>query len=268
VRIAKGEILIFVDSDSVVDEDAPHYIVQSFVNPKVGAVCGHAYVLNNNVNILTKMQDVRYYLAFRVNKAAEHLFKTVTCCSGCLSAYRKEYLLEFFDKWLNQSFLGMPATFGDDRSLTNFFLKKYWVLYDSRAMAKTVVPSNWRVFFNQQLRWKKSWFRESLIACKFMWSKHIIASLSFYAAFVIPLISPLVVINAFIYRPIFLAQVPFFYVFGFGMISLLYGLYYLVKRPNRKWIYGLYFCFLYMAFLSWQTYYAIFTTRRNKWGTR
>lgn len=267
-RAAKGDILVYIDSDSLIGRDSLKYIVQGFSDPKVGAVSGHANVLNGDDNLLSRMQEVRYYLAFRVSKAAEHRFSAVSCCSGTLSAYRKSYLMKILDKWLNQKFLGAAATLGDDRSLTSFILKKYRVLYDCRATVETVVPVRWGEFFKQQLRWKKSWFRESVIAAGFIWRKHPAASAAFYAAFALPLISPLIVLNAFIYRPLFLGQPPAYYLFGFCLMSLLYSFYYLLKRPNNKWIYGICFCLLYMIALSWQTYYAVITCRRNHWGTR
>ena len=69
------------------------------------------------------MQAVRYFVAFKVVKAAESVFSAVTCCSGCFSAYRREAILPHLDWWEHQTFLGRPSTFGDDRSLTNCVLR-------------------------------------------------------------------------------------------------------------------------------------------------
>lgn len=267
-KVARGDILVFIDSDSIIRKESLFYLVNHFKDPTVGAVCGHANVYNANENALTKMQEVRYYVAFRVIKAAETVFSAVTCCSGSLSAYRRSYVMDFLDAWLYQKFLGQPATFGDDRSLTNFMLRNYRVLYESRGIVETVVPSTWSKFFKQQLRWKKSWFRESFIAGSFMWYKHPLAALSFYCGVVFPLISPLIVVNNMLYKAVFFHEPPVHYVIGFVLMSLLYCIYYLRKKPNRKWIYGLYFCFVYISVLCWQTYYAILTSRKNHWGTR
>ncbi|MEW5758356.1 MAG: glycosyltransferase [Candidatus Omnitrophota bacterium] len=268
IREARGDIITMLDSDSLIRKDALYYLMQGFRDQNVAAISGQAYVLNAEDNILTKMQEVRYFVAFRVIKAAESVFSAVSCCSGSLSAYRKVYLMDVMDKWLNQKFLGTAATFGDDRSLTNFLLRKHRILFDSRAVTETLAPDKWRKFFNQQLRWKKSWFRESLIAARFIWEKHIIASISFYVGIILPLISPLIVFNAFILKPLVYRQLPFYYATGIGLVAFFYCFYYFLKRPNSKWIYGIYFCLLYVCTLSWQTYYAIFTSRRNHWGTR
>ena len=158
-RRGRGEILLYVDSDSFLRRDAVRKIVQGFADPEVAAVSGHTDVANAHANMLTRMQDVRYYVAFRVMKAAESVFGAVTCCPGCFSAYRRSSVLSILDRWLHQRFLGVQATFGDDRSLTNFLLRRYKVIYSADAVAVTIVPEHHLKFLKQQLRWKKSWLR-------------------------------------------------------------------------------------------------------------
>ena len=267
-RRATGDVVVYVDSDSFVRRDALRRIVQGFADPEVGAVCGHAKVENANDNFLTKMQEVRYYVAFRIVKAAESLFSTVTCCSGCLAAYRRKPLMEVLDVWLAQSFLGRSATFGDDRSLTNFMLRRWRVIYDSTAVCATIVPSTMHQFFRQQLRWKKSWIRESLLASLFMWKRHPLAAFYFYLGVVFPLVSPAVVFIALVLPLVGLGDFSYMYIYGTTLMALLYGLVYLVRHKTSLWFYGLAFSIFYMLVLVWQTYYALATVRRNHWGTR
>ncbi|HJQ97709.1 MAG TPA: glycosyltransferase [Candidatus Polarisedimenticolaceae bacterium] len=267
-RKATGDVVVYVDSDSFVRPDALRQIVQGFVDHEVGAVCGHARVENAGENFLTKMQEVRYYVAFRIVKAAESLFSTVTCCSGCLAAYRRQPLMNVLDVWLAQSFLGRSATFGDDRSLTNFMLRRWRVIYDSRAVCSTIVPATLSVFFRQQLRWKKSWIRESLLASLFMWKRHPLAAFYFYLGVVFPLVSPAVVFMALVLPLCGLGEFSYMYIYGTTLMALLYGLVYLVRHKTGLWFYGLAFSIFYMLVLVWQTYYALATVRRNHWGTR
>src|SRR5207237_5662645 len=133
----------------------------------VAAGSGDTDVSNPRTAMLTRMQDVGYCVAVRVMKAAERVFGAVTCCPGCFSAYRRSCVLAVLDRWLHQRFLGVQATFGDDRSLTNFLLRRYKVIYSSDAVATTIVPEHHWKFLKQQLRWKKSWLRECLIAATF-----------------------------------------------------------------------------------------------------
>lgn len=267
-RRATGEIVVYVDSDSFVQPGSLRKIVQGFVDPDVGAVCGHARVENASENFLTKMQEVRYYVAFRIVKAAESIFSTVTCCSGCLAAYRRSYLMPFIDVWLGQTFLGKPATFGDDRSLTNLTLRRFRVIYDSEAICSTIVPANLLQFFRQQLRWKKSWIRESLLASLFMWRRHPLAAFFFYLGVVFPLVSPAVVFFALVLPLLGVGAFSYLYLYGTTLMALLYGLLYLVRFKTSLWFWGLAFSIFYMVVLVWQTYYALLTVRRNHWGTR
>lgn len=111
--LAKNDVLVFVDSDSFLLPGAIRKVVQGLVDPTVAAVSGHTDVENVAVNTLTKVQDVRYFVSYRVMKAAESLFGAVSCCPGCFSAYRKFLVLNVLDQWLNQRFLGRPATLVD-----------------------------------------------------------------------------------------------------------------------------------------------------------
>ena len=74
IRATEAEVIVFVDSDSVVEPGALRMLVQPLHDSRVGAVCGHADVLNVRESWLTRMQAVRYFVAFRVVKAAESVF--------------------------------------------------------------------------------------------------------------------------------------------------------------------------------------------------
>ena len=194
-------MIVFIDSDSRVARNAIRRIAQYFVYPEVGAVSGIVDVDNKKVNILTKMQTVRYFVAFDVVKAAEARFGAVTCCSGAFSAYRREAAEQVLSEWLAQSFLGTKSTYGDDRSLTNHVIKYRWsVLYAPDARAKTMVPETMKQFLRQQLRWKKSWIRESLAASKFMWKGHPINSALFYSSIFLTFMAPHVILRVIFVR--------------------------------------------------------------------
>jgi len=271
IRATEAEIVAFVDSDSVLEPDAMRRLVQGFGDPGVGAMCGHASVLNAKESWITRMQAVRYFVAFKVVKAAESLFNAVTCCSGCFSAYRRKAILPRLEWWENQTFLGCPSTFGDDRSLTNCVLRDWKVRYDSTAVSHTIVPNTFVTFMRQQLRWKRSWTRESLIVSTFIWRKHPVAAITTYVGIVLPLVAPMIALRTALWLPLAAhAGFPFVYVVGVYSMAVAYGLYYAVRhnRYDTLWIFGVVFCFFYFVFLLWQTYYAIATARTAKWGTR
>lgn len=266
--LAHGEILVYIDSDSFVFPGALYKIVQGLADPTVGAVSGHTDVENVGKNVLTEMQDVRYYVSYRVMKGAEHIFGAVSCCPGCFSAYRKSYVLNVLDRWLHQRWLGTYATYGDDRSLTNMILRNYRVLYDDEAIATTIVPEGWYKYAKQQARWKRSWIRELFFAGRFMWRKHPIAAISWYAMTLLPLFAPMVMFVALFWGPLFMGRPPFFYAGGVLVVTLLWSLYYLERTGRPHWWTGFVFMITYIFFFSWQGYYAALTARTTSWGTR
>ncbi|MBI3547506.1 MAG: glycosyltransferase family 2 protein [Elusimicrobia bacterium] len=270
VRQATGDIVVFVDSDTFLFHDALRRIVCGFEDPTLGASAGYTEVENADKNALTGLQEVRYFVSYRLLKSSESLYSCVTCCPGCLSAYRRKYLLEILEPWLNQKFLGRPATFGDDRSLTNFILRKYRVIYNESAVASTIVPETWGHYLRQQVRWKKSWLRETLIASRYMHRKAPIAAISFYAAAGFSLLSPAMLVRVFYLESTMRISesVVLFYVFGLIMVGLLQSLYFLYRRPSPHWLLGMLWMASSMLLTGPQTYYAMLTIRKNHWGTR
>lgn len=268
VRISTGEIVIFVDSDSFLRHDALRRIVDGLSDPTVGAVCGHCEVENKWTNVLTKMQAVRYFISFRVIKAAESLFGMNSCLSGPFAAYRRAVLLEVLDAWVHQKYLGRPATYGDDRSLTNMVLRHHDVIYDSRAVTATIVPETYGQFLRQQARWKRSWFRESMKALAFIWRKPPLGALSFAVGFILPLLAPAVVLRAIVFLPFFHNVSPMNYITGVVLMAALMSSTYLLIQRSRLWLYGVPFCLFYMFVLVWQLPWTILTFFRSQWGTR
>ncbi len=268
MRRATGEVFAFVDSDSYLDADCLRFLVAPFADQRIGAVVGHADVRNRESTMWARMQAVRYWSAFRVIKATESMFGgTVICASGCCAAYRASVVLELLPAWEFQRFLGQPATFGDDRALTNRVLRTHRVVYQENALAETVVPERLRVFFRQQLRWKKSWLRENLYVIRFIWRKHPLGALFTYAGVAFPFIAPFVVAHA-VTNVAGSVGTLWFYLVGSYAMAVLYSLYYLVRRPDGLWFHGVTFVALYMTVLVFQTYWGMFTMRDTRWGTR
>lgn len=265
---AMHELLVFVDSVSFLEPFAIRNIVQPFQDPKMGGVAGRTDVANTYTNGLTKMQAVRYYISFRIMKAAEAYFDAVTCLSGPLSCYRKKIVLDNKEQWLNQTFFGQKATFGDDRSMTNFVLQNHRTSYQDSAVCSTIVPNRYNIFLKQQMRWKRSWLRESLIAGSFIWKKEPFMAVFFYMGLVVPIAAPIVVIYNLIYIPLVLRVFPTTFFVGLLMMALLMSLMQLFMRKSTTWVFGLLFCLYYEAILLWQMPIAWVTFWKSTWGTR
>ncbi|MBP1991825.1 glycosyltransferase family 2 protein [Paenibacillus eucommiae] len=268
VEMAKHDLVVFVDSDSFLEPTAIKHLVQPFQDPLMGGVAGRTDVENKYTNSITKLQTVRYYIAFRIMKAAESWFDSVTCLSGPLSCYRKDLVLKHAQAWLDQKFLGQPATFGDDRSMTNFILKTHRTGYQDAAICSTIVPSRLDVFLKQQMRWKRSWLRESLRAGAFIWRKEPFMALYFYIGLIVPIAAPIVVLYNLVYVPLVYHIFPGTFLMGLLLMSMLMSLAHLLFRKSKLWIFGMVFCVFYEAVLLWQMPVAWVTFWKSTWGTR
>ncbi|GGH31406.1 glycosyltransferase family 2 protein [Paenibacillus segetis] len=268
VEMAKHDLVVFVDSDSFLDPQAIKHLVQPFQDPRMGGVAGRTDVENKYTNSVTKLQTVRYYIAFRIMKAAESWFDSVTCLSGPLSCYRKELIEQHSEAWLNQKFLGQPATFGDDRSMTNFILKTHRTGYQDLAICSTIVPSDMGVFLKQQMRWKRSWLRESLRAGGFIWRKEPFMALFFYIGLIVPIAAPVIVLYNLVYVPLVYHVFPGTFLMGLLLMAMLMSLAHLLLRKSKLWIFGFVFCLFYEFVLLWQMPVAWVTFWKSTWGTR
>lgn len=268
VSMAKHDLVVFVDSDSFLDPNAVRHIVQPFQDSKMGGVAGRTDVENKYTNTLTKLQTVRYYIAFRIMKAAESWFDSVTCLSGPLSCYRKDLIIKNQDAWLSQTFLGQPATFGDDRSMTNYMLKTHRTSYQDTAICTTVVPSQTGIFLKQQMRWKRSWLRESLRALTFIFKKEPFMMLFFLVGLIVPIAAPIVVVYNLIYVPIAHGVFPTTFLIGLLLMAMLMSFAHLFFKKSKLWSFGLIFVLYYEFILLWQMPVAWVTFWKSTWGTR
>ncbi|MDR2203719.1 MAG: glycosyltransferase family 2 protein [Nitrososphaerota archaeon] len=195
IKQCTGEILVCVDSDTLVKCDAIKLLVQPFIDEGIFCVCGNAAVANSSEDktdtILARFQKVWYADSFRLRKGVESLFSMVICCSGVLSAYRRERFEKVVDEWLNEKFLGREVISGDDRQMTNLMLRMGGrSVFQSNAIAYTIVPHKFKKFLVQQVRWGRSGFRGMLFASRFFYKKNIMQKIVFYSTMFITFISP------------------------------------------------------------------------------
>src|SRR3989338_10233728 len=262
LKIAKGELFVFTDSDSVIAEDAIEKIITIFANdPLVGAVSGHGRVLNANENILTKIQDSWYETQFSIEKAFESVFDCVTCVSGPLAVFRREAIYNYIPAWKFDKFLGKEFRFATDRQLTGYVLgsvylgkklkeqykfspfvyeinyepKPWKVIYCKSAKVWTVVPNTLKKIIRQHIRWKKSFIRNLFFTGTFYWRKPIIPSLKYYLGALFTILGPFIVLRHLIYLPINGdALSGIYYLSGILFIGALYGLAFKINNPKSS----------------------------------
>ena len=259
VLLGRGEFVVCVDSDTFIFPGSIQKLMQGFTDPTVGGVSGHCDVENAGRNLLTRMQDVRYFFSYKVMKAAESVSGAVSCLPGCFSAYRRVCVLHVLDEWLNAKVLGEYGNYGDDRSLTNLILKDYKILYHDQALATTIAPENWKQYVRQQARWSRSYLREILKVGRWMWRKHPVPALSWYAMMWMPIIEPVVITSALAIAPVMAvlsggSNLAWSYLLGVTAITAVWTLHFWEQTGRRYWWTGFLYTVTYMAFFSWQIY--------------
>jgi hyaluronan synthase len=155
-------LYLCVDSDTLLAPTAIAEAVKPFADPRVTGVTGLVLASNHRRNVLTRLIDLRYANAFLYERAAYSKLGSVLCACGSLSVYRALVVDKYLPDFLGQTFLGRPAVFGDDRRLTNYALSEGRVVLQESAVAWTAVPERLSHYIRQQVRWNKSFFRESV----------------------------------------------------------------------------------------------------------
>ncbi|KAK3805506.1 MAG: nucleotide-diphospho-sugar transferase [Benniella sp.] len=118
------ESVVVTDSDTFLD---PHVCKElAFAlgeSPIVGAATGDVRIYNTGTWI-SFLSSLRYWFAFNLERGAQSYHGVVNCVSGPLGIYRMSIVAEVMDSWVQQSFLGVLCTYGDDRHLTNLVLRE------------------------------------------------------------------------------------------------------------------------------------------------
>jgi hyaluronan synthase len=270
----RGEIFVTMDSDSVIEPDTIKHIVAPMVqDPKIGAVAGNVKVYNRFRSLLARMLAVRFVLAFDFLRASQSMYGFVACTPGALSAYRRVAVLPILDTWLKQTFLGAPATIGEDRALTNYVLRQgFYAVYQRTALVHTVVPETYNGLCKMFLRWDRSNFRESLVQLGFIFSKYrtkdrLLPVADFFVTQMeFPLTYLFLGLLWFSLAVYPIVMVKFFA--GLGVLTMLYMLYYLSQERDWEFIYGIIYSYFAFFALNWVQPYAFLTIRNSRWLTR
>jgi hyaluronan synthase/N-acetylglucosaminyltransferase len=264
---AKGEILIFGDSDTLFERNCFYELVQPFTDPDIGATTGNVRILNNQT-FLAKLSDFRYWIAFNLERAAQSRFGVMSCVSGPCGAYRRDLLDRVMDRWRDQTFMGKKCTYGDDRHLTNLvLLEGFRTKYVVSAHSRTLFPPTAGQWVRQQLRWSRSFYREYIVNIR-SFHKHsawLPYDLTYQALFPIfvgfNMIFVLLSSMLFDYRLLFLY---FLLIVVFAFIRSLYGM---MQTGKGGFLSLVVYGFIYVAILLPLKLYALLTLWNVGWGT-
>lgn len=269
---ATGEIIVTIDSDSVIERPALLAAAGPFRDPRVGAVAGKVLVYNRAAGLIPRMLHVRFVLSFDLLRSVESAFGNVFCCPGALTALRAEAVRGVLERWRAQTFLGSRCTFGEDRALTNYLLEAgYNTVYQRSAVVHTEVPENYGKLCKMLLRWDRSYVREEIRFARIVWKRPLgtrlialfdrcVTNLRYPIYYATLGLLPLLALQdrAMIARM----------VVAMGLMSLLNMLYFLRSERSLDFVYGVLYAYFAAVALFWIFPYAVLTVRARAWLTR
>lgn len=269
----RGEILITVDSDSVIETDALRHLVAPLIKEdRMGAVAGNVKVYNRQRSFMGKMQGVRF-VNLDYLRASQSLYRTVICTPGSLSAYRRSALLPCLEAWRRQTFLGAPCPHSEDRALTNFILREgYYTYYQRTAVVYTMVPETYRGVCGMYLRWERGNVRESFIQLGYLFTKYrpryrLMPQVEFVMnlfEFPLTFLGFVMLIVSIAFYPLILVK----FLALLGVVSLVNQIYYLRLERDAEFVYGVIYSYYAFFLLPWIYPYAFLTVRNGHWLTR
>jgi hyaluronan synthase len=271
-RRARGEIIVTIDSDSVIDQDALLAIAGPFRDPRVGAVSGKVAVYNRNQGIIPRMLHVQYILSFDLMRAVESSYGTVYCCPGALTGYRTSVVRRVLDRWMKQTFLGSPCTYGEDRAITNLILAAgYNTVYQRSAHVRTMVPESYPQLCRMFLRWDRSYIREEIHFLRIVWKRPLYSRVIALCDRLITNLRHPVRYASLILLATLVAGKPSIILrvlAAIGTVGLFNMIYYLRTERSKDFLYGIFYSYFAFFGLFWILPYSACTLRSRSWLTR
>lgn len=266
-RRTRADIVMTVDSDSVLDPECIAEGIKPFAESDITAVCGNVRALNRNRNLLTRLLDLRYTNSFIYERAAYSTVDSVLCVTGACAFYRRTVIEDNLDDYLTQTFLGVEVSYGDDRRLTNYALGRGRVVFQDSAKTETLAPERLGHFLRQQSRWNKSFFRETIYAIWNLPRKRpvwwlAVGELSLWFFFSAALLSALVV------RPVITGQLLGYYYAGFLVLMAYARSARHATRQLSVFLLAPIYALLHIVLLTPLRAWSLLTIRDATWGTR
>lgn len=272
-RQARGEIVVTIDSDSIIEPQSLAAIAGPFRDPRVGAVAGKVSVLNRFESLLPRMLHVRYVLSFDFLRSTQSCYGAVYCCPGAFSAYRMSLVRRVLPAWLDQRFLGVLCNTGEDRALTNDILALgYRSVYQRTAVVQTLAPNTYMKLCRMYLRWNRSYVREEIrLLTSVCWRMKPTALLMTLIDRTITNLRFPVGYFSLVLLAMLIFDDPWSLVHSLaviGGVALFYMLYYLKSERSWEFRYGILYAYFSAFTLSWIFPYALMTLRNRSWMTR
>ncbi len=274
-RRATGEVIVTVDSDSILDPHALRKIVSPLVaDPRAAAVAGNIRVLAAQGSLIGRMLDVNFTYSFDFIRSSQSEVAAVMCIPGALAAYRRDELMAVLDGWLAQTFMGRPANIGEDRALTNLLLRRGGLcLFQADAICYTAVPPRYGGLCRMLIRWGRSNVRETLSMARFIFTRfrpepktgaRINLVTQMLGLFITPPITMLGLACMALAPGMYIVHV----LLATALSSTVPAVFYWLRTGSSNGLWAFPYGVFWLLGLSWINFYCLLTPQKSGWLTR
>lgn len=143
---AKGEYLVCVDGDALLDSYATHWLVMHMLeSPRVGAVTGNPRIRNRST-LLGRLQVGEFSSIIGLIKRAQRVYGRIFTVSGVICAFRKSALHDV-GYWTTDMVT-------EDIDVSWRLQMRHWeIRYEPNALCWILMPETFRGLWKQRLRW-------------------------------------------------------------------------------------------------------------------
>jgi cellulose synthase/poly-beta-1,6-N-acetylglucosamine synthase-like glycosyltransferase len=223
LSLARGEVIVTVDADTVFEEETLRRLVAPFADPEVGAVAGNTKV-GNRRGLLGTWQHIDYVTGFNLDRRLYDFLRCMPTVPGAVGAFRRE-AIEFAGGFSS-------ATLAEDTDLTIAIGRSGWrVVYVEDARGWTETPATLAGLWRQRYRWSYGTIQSVWKHRSAMWRREpgkvgrrgLPYLLLFQIA--LPILAPLIDVFA-LYGIVFLNPLPVLaFWLAFALLQLALGIY-------------------------------------------
>lgn len=189
VELARGDVVVLVDSDTMWTHDTLRELVKPFRDPQVGGVSTRQRILRPERGMLTRWADWLENIRNEYSMPAMSVLGTVGCLPGRTIAFRRTILVDNMARFRSEPFLGTFIEVSDDRTLTNYTLQDgYKTVVQSTSLVYTDAPTRLRKLIKQQFRWARGSQYNTLRMLPWMLRNAPVLALFYVSDIVVPFI--------------------------------------------------------------------------------
>lgn len=192
INLVDSEFIVTLDADSILKNDALDQINVVLQDEDVIATGGNIITSQGVQNfsgekiyykiprkIVEGIQFVDYLKGFFITKNSYANLKALAVISGAFGVFKKDVMFKVG---------GFTKSIGEDIDITikfHRYAKEHnkKIVFNDKAMCFTEVPSNWRDFFKQRVRWQKGFIDAIKNHHKFLLKNFFKDRLSFFMIF-------------------------------------------------------------------------------------